>query len=92
MAIGSRVWIDRNPEKRRAHNAVSNALRDGILRKSPCEVCGAAETTAHHEDYSRPLDVRWLCTKCHAEIHKAERIAKRDAKLPTLDDVRGILK
>jgi hypothetical protein len=72
-ANGSRAkrsYLDRNPLKRAAHVAVGNALRDGKLTRNPCEVCGEAKAQAHHDDYSKPLDVRWLCTTHHAEWHK----------------------
>ena len=62
-------YLRRNPVKRKAVNAVNNALRDGRLERQPCETCGAI-AQAHHDDYSKPLDVRWLCTKHHAEWHK----------------------
>jgi len=57
------------PEKYQAHNIVSNAVRDGRLEKQSCEICGCEQSQAHHEDYSRPLDVRWLCFKHHRKIH-----------------------
>jgi len=59
------------PEKAKAHRMVSNAIRDGKLYRQPCEVCGA-KAEAHHEDYSKPLDVRWLCPKHHRARHKGE--------------------
>jgi hypothetical protein len=62
----------RPPEKRRANIAVGNAIRDGRLLRQPCEVCGAAKAEAHHDDYTRPLDVRWLCRKHHLEHHGKE--------------------
>ena len=62
--------MERNPIKHAAHNAVSNAVRDGKLLRQPCEVCGSQSAQAHHDDYSKPLDVRWLCTTHHAEWHK----------------------
>jgi ribosomal protein S27AE len=58
-----------NPEKYAAHYAVSNAVRDGRLKKQPCEVCGAKKVQAHHDDYSKPLEVRWLCRVHHLELH-----------------------
>lgn len=64
-----RAYIDRNPAKKAATDAVSNAIRDGRLVRQPCECCGAW-AQAHHDDYSKPLDVRWLCPKHHAEWHK----------------------
>ena len=59
----------RHPQKAIARRAVSNALRDGILLRESCEVCGA-RAEAHHEDYARPLDVRWLCLAHHRERHR----------------------
>lgn len=47
--------------------------RSKDLIVQPCEICGSVEVHKHHEDYSRPLDVRWLCVPCHSEIHMNER-------------------
>ena len=65
-----RAYLDRNPVKRAAHIACLNAIRSGRLTRQPCEVCGEAKAQAHHDDYSKPLDVRWLCTTHHAEWHR----------------------
>lgn len=65
-----REYLKRNPAKRKATVAANNAIRDGRLIKHPCEICGEVRAQAHHDDYSKPLDVRWLCTKHHAEWHK----------------------
>jgi len=62
--------IARNPEKRRAHNAVANAIRDGRLIPHPCQECGTPSAEAHHPDYLKPLDIVWLCLKCHRAEHK----------------------
>jgi hypothetical protein len=62
-----------NPEKCKAHNKVCNAVRDNRLERSPCMVCGDREAQGHHEDYSKPLDVIWLCRKHHAELHRKEK-------------------
>lgn len=70
-----RAYRSRNPLKRRAHTLTGNAIRDGLITKKPCESCGASPAQAHHDDYSRPLDVRWLCVPCHVAHHKAERQA-----------------
>lgn len=53
-----------------ARIAVSNALRDGKLTRQPCEVCGLGKAHGHHDDYARPLEVRWLCSVHHAEYHR----------------------
>lgn len=64
-------WNKKNPEAYRAHYLVSNAIRDNRLEKEPCLFCGAKKVHAHHRDYSRPLDVIWLCPKCHHRLHAA---------------------
>ena len=52
-----------------ARDKARNAIRDGKLTRQPCEVCGAwAE--AHHPDYSKPLEVIWLCVPNHGAEHK----------------------
>ena len=58
------------PEKYKARGAVANALRSGRLKKQPCEICGDENVHGHHDDYSKPLDVRWLCPVHHREAHK----------------------
>lgn len=67
------AWVDRNREKRAAHVIVGNAIRDGRLIRKPCEICGAEKVTAHHPDYSKPLTVKWLCSKHHGELHRKYR-------------------
>jgi ribosomal protein S27AE len=55
--------------RKSARGIVGYALRKGFLKKKPCEVCGAFTVVAHHDDYSAPLAVRWLCVVHHAELH-----------------------
>jgi predicted anti-sigma-YlaC factor YlaD len=57
----------RYPEKKRAYARVAYALRTGKLVRGPCEVCGDPATQAHHDDYSKPLSVHWLCFRHHRE-------------------------
>ena len=70
---GRKAWAERHKEKRAAHVMVGNAVRDGKLIKQPCEVCGSPYVQAHHDDYAKPLDVRWLCVPCHNAHHSRER-------------------
>ncbi len=60
----------RNPEKSKAHIAVRFAIERGELIRQACENCGAKQSQAHHEDYGKPLDVKWLCHKCHRKEHR----------------------
>jgi hypothetical protein len=76
----AKVWADSNPEKRAAHAQVSNATRAGKITPQPCEKCGhALNVQAHHEDYSKPLDVVWLCGICHGKRHREINEARRKA-------------
>lgn len=65
-----RAYRARSREKVRARYAVAKAIRQGTLTSMPCEVCGEAATHAHHDDYSKPLDVRWLCLQHHWDEHR----------------------
>ena len=61
---------EREPQKTKARSAVRRAVKSGGLVRKPCEVCGTTEKVeAHHEDYSKPLDVRWLCFAHHRMNH-----------------------
>jgi hypothetical protein len=62
-------WYLKNRHKRRAHEAVKRALKNGDLLQLPCQFCGAAATEAHHTDYTKPLCVDWLCRSCHQKKH-----------------------
>lgn len=54
-----------------ARKITACAIRVGWLRPQPCEVCGRRRSIhGHHVDYSRPLDVRWLCKWCHLDAHR----------------------
>ena len=71
IAAHKAEWEARNPEKRKAHHAVNNAVRDGRLVKLPCEKCGSTKRVhGHHDDYSKPLEVRWLCPLHHGELRR----------------------
>jgi len=69
-----------NPLKYQAHNKISNALRNGKLIRGVCVICGSKNVHAHHPDYSKPLDVIWLCPKHHKEEHKRLEKLKEEGK------------
>ena len=68
-----------NPEKRRAKFAVARAVRSGRLIRGACEVCGEPETHGHHDDYSKPLEVRWLCSQHHGTEHQTVGVKHEQA-------------
>lgn len=66
-----RRYQEENPVKYGARIMVNNAVRDGRLEKlDSCSECGATgRIHGHHDDYAKPLDVRWLCAACHHQWH-----------------------
>ena len=55
--------------KRMMRYLVYYAIRTGVLTPTPCKYCGASKVEAHHPDYSKPLEVEWVCRPCHHKIH-----------------------
>ena len=76
-AAAAKRWAAKHPERRKANIALDNAVRDGLV--VPWPVCAVPECCSkphgHHPDYSRPLDVVWLCDGHHKEAHALARNA-----------------
>lgn len=74
----------RNPLERHKHKArwlARRAIASGRLVRQPCEICGETRVDAHHDDYGKPLDVRWLCRPHHVAHHaKATPAASQQEK------------
>ncbi len=78
-----------------AQNVAGKAIAKGVLTRKPCEACGSDPVAAdgrslihaHHDDYNKPLDVRWLCQKHHHEWHKHNKpIERKEVKqIPATD-------
>jgi hypothetical protein len=67
-------YVQNHPEKRKATRAINHAIERGEINSEPCLLCGSMRMLqAHHPDYSKPLDVVWLCKVCHNDLHKKER-------------------
>ena len=96
--LENRFWRGTKADDR-AQNILEKAVQKGIIqRKTVCECCGASGTfsdgrsmvQAHHTDYNKPLDVIWLCQKCHHEWHKhnkAKEVVPSEAMPRTNVDV-----
>ena len=63
-------WNKKNPEKIKAQRLLRYAVETKIIFRKPCVVCGNPKSQGHHADYSRPLEVEWLCAVHHAEKRK----------------------
>lgn len=62
--------LEKNVFKNRCRALSRKAIKEGILVKSPCEVCGTEnDVHVHHEDYTKPLEVSWLCRSHHEQLH-----------------------
>ena len=96
--LENRFWLGTKADDR-AQNILEKAVQKGIIqRKTVCECCGASGAfsdgrsmvQAHHTDYNKPLDVIWLCQKCHHEWHKhnkAKEVVPSEAMPRTNVDV-----
>jgi hypothetical protein len=67
-----RRFVKNNPEKVKAEQIASAARRRGFLIPEPCTICGALKVDAHHPDYSKPLEVVWLCRKHHILVDRGK--------------------
>lgn len=55
--------------KANARSYLNVYLKRGLIEKGTCK-CGSKETEAHHEDYTKPLEVIWMCRECHLKHHQ----------------------
>ena len=66
----TKKYKELNKYKINARARLRYAILTGKIIIKPCEICGETRNIqAHHEDYSNPLDVIWLCAKHHGWIH-----------------------
>ena len=70
----SKRWRAKNSYKIFAHRSVERAIKLGIIIRQPCEICQKENAFAHHDDYSKPLEVRWLCNFHHSKWHRENQI------------------
>ena len=80
-------WAEANRAKLKAQSLVRTAIQTKKLKRGCCEVCGSFRVDAHHDDYSKPLVVRWLCRRHHMLWHSAEkRIAAGTFQIPLFEE------
>lgn len=66
----TKAWRSEDLRRQKCHNAVSKAIKAGILVPQHCEKCDSEKVVAHHEDYDEPLQVNWFCQACHKQHHR----------------------
>lgn len=77
------AWRVDHPEAYRALTALGNAIRDGRIKRCPCESCGTTvNVQGHHPDYRRPLAVEWLCARCNARRRVDGSRGRESASIP----------
>ena len=69
-------------KKANARSYLHVYVKRGKVQKGQCEVCGCERAEAHHEDYTKPLEVHWLCRDHHLELHLAIK-ANQKIQLPS---------
>ena len=63
---------EKYPEKLACREQTKKLINKGELTKLPCEICGYEKVQCHHEDYTKPERVRWLCTEHHKILHRKD--------------------
>jgi hypothetical protein len=73
-----RIRFQKLEQVRKAYEQLREARRTGVIEKGPfpCDVCGNPLGQGHHEDYSKPLELRWLCARHHVWYHKFAKAGK----------------
>ncbi len=79
--LSLRKWRAAHRVECLAHRILNQSVKTGKVRKpTACQSCGLhrSKLDGHHSDYSKPLDVRWLCHVCHMKLHKKSRLSLMD--------------
>jgi uncharacterized OB-fold protein len=58
-----------HPEKVSARSKARLALKRGTIKKQVCSKCGNVKVDMHHQDYSKPVEIIWLCRRHHQQEH-----------------------
>jgi hypothetical protein len=69
-----KIQVERYPERIRARARVYYHKKQNNITPGTCEICGTEKSIeAHHPDYEQPLELIWLCSVHHRELHQKER-------------------
>lgn len=72
--VGWDKFSEEQNKRLRARQRTKTAVRNGTLVRLPCSVCGNKKSEAHHADYSKPLEIAWLCRIHHMELHRKPKV------------------
>ena len=96
-AKGLKNYRRKHVDRHRAKALFWYALRDGkVIRPDRCQHCNVeCVPQGHHNDYSKPLDVVWVCVPCHTEFHtrvkELERVYEKENGVKIQDNSALIL-
>jgi len=68
--FGTGFSREEQAKRRKCRSITNKAIQKNELIRQPCEVCGVMNSEAHHDNYNKPLKVRWLCFIHHRAYHK----------------------
>ena len=80
----AKKYRENHPEEIKCRHALQYAVKIGEVKRLPCQVCGSPKSQAHHDDYSKPLEVKWFCALHHREYHDHKEPMNED-QLPKID-------
>jgi hypothetical protein len=63
--------LKKHPQEMKARQVAYHAKRRGKILPQPCYICNSPTAEMHHSDYSKPLEITWLCRDHHRELHQA---------------------
>lgn len=68
-------WAKSNPQHYGIRKKLFRAVASGkLVKPDACSECGTVgRVVGHHEDYDKPLNVQWVCSRCHYAIHEEKR-------------------
>lgn len=75
-----RLYSRRDKLKKTVRAITRRAITGGLILPKPCERCGNEDVQAHHEDYTKPLEIVWLCKLCHGQRHREINEERRKGK------------
>ena len=67
--LGTGYSLEEKKKRAAARSTLNNAIKLGKMTRGRCETCSEI-AEAHHDDYDRPLKVRWFCQHHHDLHHK----------------------
>jgi hypothetical protein len=95
------LYYENHKDELSANAELNRAVLNGIIKRPRvCSICGISgiRIIGHHDDYSKPLVVKWVCRSCHQYIHHRQYKLKEDGKsvipIPTaikLSEIKSLL-